>query len=297
MTRTTWILAGILVLLVATTVWVLQRPGEQSSSPDAVGALVAFDSAAVDRIDILMPTAPVSIAREDDRWMLTAPLRAPADAGAVDATIGMTRALTSKTLVSSNPAKQHVFQLDSTAVLLTLSSRGTAVASIRIGKPDPTYTGTYVRKDGSDEVYLVDGILSAIVARPVRDWRNKAIVRLRPEDIRTVRFHYGDTTFTLARTDSLWMVDGLPASEYTVRGFLASLASLQCDEFIDTARTTVPPLVGMLDVDGTQIGFHQRPGDTMVTVIASTSSQIYTLYGWRAEQVLKRKADLVQTTP
>lgn len=289
MTRTTWTLAGILVILVAATMWVMQRPGEQSASSDDSGVLVSYDSAAVDRMDILMPSGTVSLVREGDRWMLTTPLRATADPHAVNAAIGQGRNLKLKTLISSNPAKQQLFQVDSTATLVRISTQGTEAAAVRIGKPSPTYTETYVRKEGSNDVYIVEGMLGAVFGRSARDWRNKAILGLRSEDIRTVRFLYGDTTFTLSRADSIWMVDGDPVSAYTMRGFLASLSSLQCDDFVDTTVATMPPLAGMIEVNGTQVRFHQRPGDQMLTVLTSNSTQVFSMYAWRGEQVLKRK--------
>jgi hypothetical protein len=293
MTRTTWFLAGILVALIAATVWVMQRPGEQSGSADDGNVLVRYDSASVDRMDILMPSGMVTLAREGDRWMITAPLRAAADQHAVNLAIGQGTALKLKALVSANPAKQQVFQLDSSSVLVRVFAKGSEVAAFHVGKPGTTYTETYIRREGSKEVFLTEGMLSAVFAKPARDWRNKAILGLHPEDIHSVVFHYGDTTFTLSRSDSTWKVDGMPATEYAVRGFLASLASLQCDDFIDTALTAIPPLAGMLEVNGTQVGFHQKPGDPMLTVITSASTQYYTMYGWRGEQVLKRKKDFV----
>jgi hypothetical protein len=106
-----------------------------------------------------------------------------------------------------------------------------------------------------------------------------------------VQFHYGDTTFTLSKTESTWTVDGEPAADAAVRGFLAALASLQCDDFIDTALAAMPPLVGLLDVNGTQVRFHQKPGESVLTVIASNGMQVYTIARWKADQVLKRRAD------
>jgi len=51
--------------------------------------------------------------------------------------------------------------------------------------------------------------------------------------------------------------------------------------------------VGMIDVDGIQIGFHRTPNAPMLTVITSRTPQIFEVYPWRAEQVLKRKKDFL----
>jgi hypothetical protein len=291
MTRTTWFLLGVLVALIGATVWVMQRPGEQSSSGESADVLVSYDSAAVDRMDISTPSGTVSLVREGDAWMIASPIRARADHRLVAAAIGQGRSLKLKAHVSSNPAKQQLFQIDSASSLVRVFAKGAEVAAFHVGKPGPTYTETYIRREGSKDVFLTDGMLSMVFARPARDWRNKSLLALRPEDIKAVQFHYGDTTFALSRMDSTWSVDGTPAPEYSVRGFLASLSALQCDDFIDTTIAAMPPREGMIEVNGTQIAFHRKPGDTMYTVIASNGPQVYTMYAWRAEQVLKRKKD------
>jgi hypothetical protein len=291
MKRTTWILVAILVVLIAVTVFVLQQPGEQSSPAEIAAMLVSYDSSSVDRIDIAQPSGIVTITRENERWTLTSPLRATADTRAVHEAISKGRTLSLKTLVSSNPAKQQLFQLDSAGTLVRIYAKGTEAAAFRIGKLGPTYTETYVRREGSDDVYLTDGMLATVFAKSPRDWRNKMILGLKPEDIRSVRFQYGDTTFTLSLSDSAWNVDGEAATEYAVRGFLASLTSLQCDDFIDSTLTSVPPLIGSLETGGIQIRFFQNPGDSKSIVIASNGTQVYSMYAWRGEQVLKRKKD------
>jgi hypothetical protein len=293
MRRSTWILLGILAILILAAVLVLQQPGEQSASSDEAEMLVSYDSAAIDRIDILSRGSAVTLEKQGSAWMLTAPIRATAESKGVQSALGTGKSLKISSLVSSNPQKQGLFQVDSTGTLVRLYEKGTERAAFRIGKPGPTYTETYVRREGSTDVYLTNAMVAGAFNRQARDWRDKAILSLAQESIRTVRFHYGDTTFTLSLQDTLWRVDGEPASDYVVRGFLASLATLQCDEFNDSGLTSMPPVVGMLDVDGVQVGFHRTPDAPMLTVITSRTPQIFEVYPWRAEQVLKRKKDFL----
>jgi len=293
MTRTTWILVAILLVLAGAVVLVLQQPGEQSVSSQDGDVLAAYDSAAIDRMDIITRTETISLQKEGSVWMLTAPLRAPADPRSVHSAIGQGKSIRLSSLISSNPEKQGLFQVDSSGTLVRIYERGTERAAFRIGKPGPAYTDTYVRREGDAGVYLATGMLAQFFGKPSRDWRDKAIFSSTPEAIRSVRFHYGDTSFTLQAQDSLWLVDGVPAAEHTVRSFLSSLGAFQADEFVDTALTGIPPLVGVLDVDGTQLGFHRVPGDNMITVITSRTTQVYRIYSWRADQLLKRKTDFV----
>jgi len=296
MKRSTWILIGILAILIIAVMLVLRQPGERSASVDEGAMLVSYDSAAIDRMDIVTNGARISLEKQGSGWMITAPIRAIADNKSVQNAIGTGKSLRISSLVSSNPQKQGMFQVDSAGTLVRVFEKGAERAAFRIGKPGATYTDTYIRREGSNDVCLTNAMVGSAFNRQVRDWRDKAILSLQPETIRSVRFHYGgDTTFTLSLQDSMWRVDGQPASEYVVRGFLASLASLQCDEFVDTALTTIPPVTGMLDVDGTQVGFHGKPDASMLVVITSRSPQVYQVYRWRAEQLLKRVKDFVTT--
>ena len=293
MTRTTWILVAILLALIGVAVLVLQQPGEQSVSSQEGEFLATYDSAAIDRMDIVLRAESITLQKEGTAWMLTSPLRAPADARSIANAIGKGKSTRLSGLISSNPEKQSLFQVDSSGTLVRMYEKGTERAAFRIGKPGPGYTDTYVRREGAIGVYLADGMLTQIFGKPSRDWRDKAILSITPEAVRSVRFHYGDTTFSLQAQDSLWSVDGVPATEHVVRSFLSALSALQADEFVDTALTGIPPLVGMLDVDGTQLGFHRVPGDNMMTVITSRTTQVYRIYSWRGDQVLKRKNDFI----
>jgi hypothetical protein len=293
MNRSTGILLTVLLLLAAAAYLVLQRPGETSSTGKLGTRLVQYDSAAVDRLEIDSPSGRVALVREGGTWMLAEPLRAKADEAAVTAAVGTGARIDLKTLVSSNPEKRALFQVDSSGTLVRVFERGTEKAAFRVGKTGSTYTETYVRREDADDVYLAGSLLGYTFNRQPREWRNRALVNLARESVASVGFRYSDTTFSLALRDSLWQVDGRPALSSAVEGFLTSLASLQADDFIDSAVVPLPPLVAMLDVDGSQIRFHRDPGGEAYVVQTSAAPQLYTLQPWRASGVLKRKKDFM----
>jgi hypothetical protein len=159
----------------------------------------------------------------------------------------------------------------------------------------PSYTETYVRREGSNEVYLADGMLLYMFAKAPKDWRDKTILNVPQETIKNVRFQYGDTTFALAFRDSLWLLDGSPASEPPVRSLIGALANLRTDDFIDTAVTAPPPLTAAIEVDGTQIRFHKNPVNGNYYVITSVGPQVYEMQGWHADQVLRRRPEFIKS--
>lgn len=282
----------ILLLLVALGVaawFVLQRPGESSIGVGEGSALADLDSAAVDRIIIRSAQGSVVMEKQSGAWMLTEPLHAAADPAAVGAAVGKSTAPLLGSVVSTNPAKQEVFQVDTAGTLVRLFVQGAEKAAFRVGKAGAQWTDTYVRREGSDDVYLAQDQLTSVYTRAVRDWRDKSVFTARPEAVRTVRFLYGDTTFALTRSDSAWLLDGTTIPSTAVHPFLTSITSLQTDDFVDSAVTVPPPLVGVLVVDGTELRFHRDAGAPSYLVRTSASPQWYTIQQWRAEQALKRK--------
>jgi hypothetical protein len=169
---------------------------------------------------------------------------------------------------------------------------GNLVAAFRVGKPSTSYTETYVRKEGSNDVYLADGMFSYVFTHPAKDWRDKSIFKTDPDLIRSVAYRYGDTTFTLANKDSLWRVNGDSAKDQaSVRGVINSLANLQADDFVDSALASAAKQVALMDVEGTQIRLCEGKTTGTYLVQTSQSPQWYEVQGWRAAQVLKRKKE------
>jgi hypothetical protein len=293
MKRSTLILIAILVVLIVAAVLVMQRPGEQSVRAGMGAPFLELDSAAVDRLEVTSTGGRVVLSREGGAWMLIEPLRYKADPAMVAGAVGQAARMTVVALASANPQKQGVFQVDSTATLLKVFEKKTERAAVRIGKAGPAYTQTYVRRDGSDEVYLVDGSLSWTFVKAADAWRDRSIYAAAKDSIRSVRFQYGDTTFVLERADSLWRLDGAPIDPTKIQGFLASLSALTADGFVDTALTAAAIPSGMLTVDGTQLIFMSHPAPGKYYLRTSQSTQVFEVQGWKATQLLKRKRDFV----
>lgn len=293
MKRSAWIMAGAIVALGAAAWIVLQRPGETSVDAGSEAMLAAYDSAAVDRLVITGPRGTVTLEQQAGRWMVKEPLEYPADQTAVTAAVGKGRSLALTGLVSSNPEKQSLFQLDSTGTLVRVFEHGTEKAAFRIGKPSSSYQETYVRAEGSNDVYVAREMLTSVFSRGVKDWRDKAVLGVSTRTLTSIAYRYGDTTFVLALRDSVWVLDGTPAAQPAVPPLLNALANLQCDEFVDTPVTAPPKLSATIATNDVEIRFHQLPGSTTYLVQNSGSGRWFEIQQWKAEQVLKRKIDLL----
>ncbi len=295
MKRNLLIQFAILIALTVVAYFVLRQPGEVSSSGSLAKMLVDYDSAAVDRIDISTPGRFVRLENQGGRWMVTSPVNYRADEATVTSAVGTGRKIELTSLVSSNPEKRPLFQVDSSGTLVTLYEKGKKPAAFYVGKMGSTYTETYVRAEGSDDVYVARGFLSATFNRQLKEWRDRTIFKTDQNALRSVTFRYGDTTFVLALQDSLWRIGKDSASLPAVKSFLGAFSNLQADEFVDSAVAISKLPVALLDAEGTQVRFYTGKDPAKYLVQTSASPQWFEVMNWRASQVLKRKKDFVSS--
>jgi hypothetical protein len=293
MTKNTWILIGVLAALIVAAYFVMQRPGE-SSSPESSGTtLVDFDSAAVDRIEIRSPNGPAIIEREGGVWMVTSPVHYRADDATVASTLSSGKRMEIKGLISSNPEKRSLFQVDSAGTMVRIFEHGAEKAAFWIGKPSPSYTETYVRREGSNEVYIASGMFASTFSRRANEWRDKTIFKTDQDAIAAVTLRFGDTTVALVRQDSVWKMEDDIAKTDVVKSFVGALANLQADDFADSAVPAMPAPDVQIEVGGTQIRLYKMKEGDKYYVQSSATPQLFEVFSWRAMQILKRKKDFL----
>jgi hypothetical protein len=293
MKKNSLILVATLLILGLAAYLVMQQPGETSSTGDDGEKLASYDSAAVDKIEIHSPAGAITLANEAGTWMVIAPTRHRADGSAVASAIGRGRNVRLTGLVSTNPGKQGVFQVDSLGTRVLVYEHGTLKAGFVIGKPGPSWTETYVRRDGSTDVYLGEGPLSYLYAKSLKDWRDRTILREAEGTVKTIRYQYGDTVFALQFRDSLWTVDDQRANDATVRGVVSSLSNLQADDFIDTLYTPSRGPAAVVTVGTRQVRFYFDRAAGRYAVQASQDPQWFEIQSWKGDQVLKRRKEFL----
>jgi len=280
------------VLLVIAAFVVMDMPGERSTMPDGGNPLVDIDSASVFKVEIIAPSYRIVLVKQGAEWRLESPILDRADQSSVASLIGEVASLRSRSIVSTNPEKRGLFHVDSTGTTVTAYKAESQPVTLVIGKMGSSYAETYVRPLESDEVHLVKTSLAFVGNRGVNGWRDKAIVRVPREEIRSVMYHYGDTTFALEFEDSLWVVGGNPADDALVSALLRSLADIQADEFLEPPPSPVPPVLAVVSYAGREIRFSAGPTTDVYSVQRSADDRWFEVKSWRAQQILKREVEL-----
>ncbi|UCC75020.1 MAG: DUF4340 domain-containing protein [Gemmatimonadota bacterium] len=188
---------------------------------------------------------------------------------------------------------------------LTVYAGGTGQLSLIVGGRGRAGDQAYLRREGDDAVYTVQGTLVSLVNRRVDEWRNKEIVQADRDLVQRIEFTYPDESFALVRQDTSWRLEpsGAAANEMTVSGLLSILSGLRAvsiaaDSVADTLtwellagrlRLEGPEgtaLAELLFLESDEVGFYVR---------RAGAPAVYTISSHTGGQLLKREEGLALT--
>ncbi len=291
MKRSTLAMAGLLIVLIVIAYLVTLKPGETSVSVAEGELLVEIDSASVDRIEIRSASGDVTLEKRGMDWEVTTPITDRADITPIGQALQQASALRVKGIVSTKPEKYSIFEVDSSGTSVTFFQAGRDPVAIIVGKSSGSFSETYVRREDSPEVVLVEGSLSWTFSKPLKDWRNRSLLNLPAGTVTDIRYTYGDTVVTLIFADSLWTVNGKPANQALVKSLITSLSALKGDDFLESAPLRRP--MGTVSVSGFTVTFIYDKDEKKYYASRSDDERWLVLPEWRASQVLKREKDLL----
>lgn len=292
---------GIYILVIGTAIlavvayFALNRAGERIISPVERELYLKLDSSTVDKIEIANRNGAWTVERNKDGWFLTKPVTAPADSDFIAASIGLLANMRVKTVVSSNPEKRSLFLVDSSGAIVSVYQNGEFLAKLFIGKPGAVYNETYIREENSDDVVIVAGTLFFAFTAPMTNWRDGTVVNVPKDSIIAVVVKHNNSEYSLRFADSLWFLDGLKANQKAVDLYLANLAYIPADDFVDTTLKEQPQVIASLNYFNNQalLAPHQ---DGERYYIRRANSEIWFIISKnRAEALLPKRADLLKT--
>jgi hypothetical protein len=289
MKRSPIILIG-LVVVVAAIVLLLLPSGEREASekPSAVG--LKIDSASINRIELRRPSQSVVLDNVGGRWMVSAGGRYTADPTVISRFISDLSRMKVGSQISTNPEKQHLFQVDSTGTFVTVTDRSGKMTQFILGKMGPSFTEVYFRMPDSKDVYLAEGMDSWSVNRDVREWRDKTILLVPAESVKELTYTIGGKQYAFQRDSSGWKSGDRTVESSVISPPLSTLSMLRADDFLDDGVTekTAPITIAVHWIETTTLMLYPRlPDSSKYVVQSSTSSQLFVISKWTAQNLLK----------
>ena len=235
--------------------------------------IVGVDRDKVTRLEIESPKGAVTLARENERWKITAPEALPADQVEAGAVLFKLRELRAQAFLTEDASGIPRY-LAKPTVRVSIVEQGASAPRILLLAPSPERRGgapsAYAAVAGQGPVVLVDGRTLEELGRSVDDLRDRMLLPgLEPRDIKRMRVRAGGQTLVVERSgDSDWkLVEGGrgAAKAATVDNLLYALRALKWKTI--AAPTGVEPAKYGLDAPTLEVTLLKADGSEAAAIL------------------------------
>ena len=308
MKRSTLITLAILVLL-AICYLIIYQSEKQSLSETEVDNFLAVDSGLVNKISVRRLGTLVEFQKIGEDWNVNDRGNSYlTEKGPVEQLADLAHAMSAGEIISSNPDKQMLFQVDTiTGNRVTFYRDGNELASVIIGKPGADNQTTYVRKPESNDVYAAKGSFTRLLNRPASGYRDKTLLAVDTTQIATISFRSKEIDYRIGRQDSLWSIVPAKGESFNpdpqkISSLLRQLAVLRWNNSVpegDTARPnflqpTIAVDISMLDGSIKSLRFVEQgtAENKNYYVRASSGDETFIVYDYVVTNLVKKPEEL-----
>lgn len=273
--RMLMLLLGVLVAL-----WGAARVLSRTSDVVAASlALLRVDADSADSVVITHGADTARLARGGGRWRVNGH---PASLQAVQDLFLALRDSTRPDVAALSPGSFARMGVDSGAGWrVRVIGGGQVAADLVIGGTGPQFGTGFLRRPGSDTVFLWHGQLPELVRRPLEQWRDHHIAAVIPDSVRGITVEHGSRRYVVSAGPGGWRLANGAADSTKVATYLRRFRDLEANGFATDAqadslsrrapqrRVTLRGAAGapllVLGIDSTATGFWvRREGDPAV---------------------------------
>jgi hypothetical protein len=290
--------AALTVLAAAFALGLLLPEGGREARAEEPLLLPLSSPAQIAEMEIYSTGRSLSLRRKDGGWEAREGGQAwPASAERAEALAGLLAGLRQGKPVSRDPARRAELGLESGGLLVLRRGEGGPELRLRVGARAPSGQEDYLGLEGQEEVYLVRGNLSVLLAQDRAYWLDLYVF---PDEVRgetiariTVRGQVlagaGEPPirggYTLTRAGEGWTLDGEPADAQAAQAMVEALARLEGQDLLaagaaPAAATTADGPSGGLEgtvttLDGRTYPFRARWDGNSLLLRAGGSPWVY----------------------
>ncbi len=306
------LLAILLILIVA--VLVSENPFKGRAETKVRAGKPLFPSYAEDdvtNVTVYGKRDTVALSREGNQWLLHEGSDTyPADTSGVMKMLAAVPKLTDRVVVSRNPEKQGIYEVDSTGTEVVMSGdTDRTIAHFFVGKPGPDFSSSYLRVHDSDAVLLQEERLGSVFDRVKEAWKDRYLIRRDREEVRTISVEGPETSYRLEKNaEGTWELvepEAGPAKDMEANRLVATVTRFLADNILapsDTVET------GLEDPEWT-IEVSMDDGATFTVLVGGMAEQekryaklkdgrwTYLLGKHRLDAFLKQPEELLAPPP
>lgn len=208
------IAAITLLAMVGLAIWAIrEESGDTAVAEEDTPTLPEIERDAITEIEIQRPEEEaVRLVKDGETWRLAAPVEAAAAQTTVDTVLDKLADLEVRGVASSQARFHERFEVDAAHGVHVIARAGDEevidfwIGGFRSG-------ATLIRLDGQDPTLMVAGSIKFAFNKAPRDFRDRAIVELEPDDVREATFTNANGTFRFRKSGDAWEQVLEPAAE------------------------------------------------------------------------------------
>ncbi|MBI3194089.1 MAG: DUF4340 domain-containing protein [Ignavibacteriae bacterium] len=234
MKRSSYLLLFLVVIILIVAYFYIKPTESQESTYEKPDITLTFDIAKISKIEIEKNKEYIRFEKIKDRWKIIDPINTYADDEAIYGLLEGLAKFNLLGLISSNPQKQEMYEVDAKGTSVTVTSDGNQTTTLIIGKLGQTSGQAYVRPASSGSVYLAKGLVPSLVGKSLSDWRQRTVVRVEPRMMKMLTVRAGGERAVFKRDDKKWTSGGATVSAKRMKPAVQQLSYLRAEGFIDT---------------------------------------------------------------
>jgi len=235
--KTLFIIFGSLLVLVVLT-QLLKIRGSESNFKSQ---LFSIDTAKITAIYIKQKgnSEEIKIFRSGKNWSIALKEKnVRTDINGINSVLAELAGIKADRVAATEKSQWSSFEITDSSTKVRVEEGGKSVADFIVGKfsyqQNPQKFTTYLRLNGEDDVYAVQGFLSMTFGRGINDFRDKTLVNVPSQNITRITFTYpADSSFVLSFSNNLWSIGSQKADSTKAANYINTLSLLTSYDIAD----------------------------------------------------------------
>ncbi len=239
--RTTFILLGILVILLASVILLEHRSTRVQEKKEQSEKLTDFKVSDIEKISLRIDNQTSFTLSKDEKgnWQIIEPIEAEADDYEARSLVENFASLRMEKVVEKQPADLTAYEIPKKEVLLWIKDMSQPVV-IQVGMENPIDNTLYARRTDRPELVLIPGYLRYSLDKKLFDLRKKDILKFATDQVEEIELKSSEVNWKIKRQkDSWYLVQPVAAlaSKYQIDNLLDNLSRLRAREFLAEEKT------------------------------------------------------------
>ena len=236
--KSTWLLAGILVIALLAIYLLDYKPSEEKKAEEALATrLIRFERDSVVNIDLISEYGEYSLSKSGDNWFINSPVSAKADESVIN---GLLRAVKGakieRQLSKEDDINLQVYGLEPPLISIKLQMSDSAFIGFSLGEESPTGDYVFAYRLEDNQVLTVSKIIFTQTNKKLYDLRKKNVLEFKNKEVQRIYVKSKGFSYEIGRLgNGFMMVEpvALNMQSNKVNSFLSRLSTARARKFID----------------------------------------------------------------